>query len=58
MSNRGSNLLKALFFILLALGVIAYKIMSPSVEQKGWMWIAAGLSFLIGLAFLKRAFEK
>lgn len=58
MSNRGSNLLKALFFILLALGVIAYKIMFPSVEGKGWMWIAVGLSALIGLAFLKRAFEK
>ena len=58
MSNRGSNLLKALFFILLALGVITYKIMFPSVETKGWMWIAVGLSVLIGLAFLKRAFEK
>ena len=58
MSNRGSNLLKALFFILLALGVIAYKIMFPSVEGKGRMWIAVGLRVLIGLAFLKRAFEK
>ena len=58
MSNRGSHLLKALFFILLALGVITYKIMFPSVEVKGWMWIAVGLSVLIGLAFLKRAFEK
>ena len=58
MSSKVSNLLKALFFILLALGVIAYKIMFPSVEGKGWMWIAVGLSVLIAIAFLKRAFEK
>lgn len=58
MSSKISNLLKALFFILLALGVIAYKIMFPSVEGKGWMWIAVGLSVLIAIAFLKRAFEK
>lgn len=58
MSSKISNLLKALFFILLALGVIAYKIMFPSVEGKGWMWIAVVLSVLIAIAFLKRAFEK
>lgn len=58
MSNKISNLLKALFFILMALGIIVYKIVSPSVEGKGWMWIAIGLSVLLAIAFFKRAFER
>ena len=58
MSNKISNLLKALFFILMALGIIVYKIVSPSVEGKGWMGIAVGLSVLLAIAFFKRAFER
>ncbi|MGN1334122.1 MAG: hypothetical protein ACI4U1_03315 [Anaerovoracaceae bacterium] len=58
MSNKTANLLKAAFFIIMALGIIAYKIFSPSVETKIWMWLALILSVVLAIAFIKNAFEK
>lgn len=58
MTNKSSNLFKAVFFTLLAVGIVIYKLAVPSVEDKAWMWIAVVLSAFLAVAFFKRAFER
>lgn len=58
MSNKSANLLKAGFFILLMLALIAFRFSGAMPEGKSWFWIAIIISGILAIAFLRQAFQK
>ncbi len=58
MSSRTANMLKAVFFTLLAIAMIIFRITGFMGEGKNWFLIAIVLSAILAIAFFRQAFQK
>ena len=58
MSSRTANMLKAVFFTLLAIAMIILRITGFMGEGKNWFLIAIVLSAILAIAFFRQAFQK
>lgn len=57
MGDKGINLLKALFFLVIGIGCV-YLALSGGAGTKKYPWIGAALCFFVTVNYVKKAFER
>ena len=57
MGDKGINLLKAMFFLIIGIGSIIMAL-SGGAGTKKYPWIGAALCFFVTVNYVKKAFER